>query len=203
MTPKHDYELPEYLDGQFMVTGPSKFSMGDTKLNHVLDGFGRISNFKIENGNIEMSSKLIDCKWLKLCQEKNTIIPGITFRETTPPRWMSKIPLMNIIGSLSNFDDNWVMPYRMPDNKTYVTMTDTASMLEFDPKTLETKGMIKWEDDIQGTTGTTHVKTLPNGDLVGVCAEINMKGENKLTAYRIKPDNIKKRIRIGSIDTGK
>lgn len=62
--------------------------------------------------------------------------------------------------------------------------------------------MIKWDDDIMGTTGTTHVKSLPNGDLVGVCAEITMKGENLLTAYRISGDNINKRIRIGSVNTG-
>jgi hypothetical protein len=50
-------------------------------------------------------------------------------------------------------------------------------MLKIDPKTLEPLGMIKWDDDILGTTGTTHVKTLPNGDLVGVCAEISMQKE--------------------------
>mgnify|MGYP000073441745 CR=1 FL=1 len=94
------------------------------------------------------------------------------------------------------------MPYRMPDNKTYVSLTDTPNMLKIDPKTLEPKGMIKWDDDIMGTTGTTHVKSLPNGDLVGVCAEITLKGENLLTAYRISGDNINKRIRIGSVNTG-
>jgi carotenoid cleavage dioxygenase-like enzyme len=115
---------------------------------------------------------------------------------------MSKIPLMNIVGSLQNFDNNWVMPYRMPDNKTYVSLTDTPNMLKINPQTLEPLGLIKWDDDIMSTTGTTHVKTLPNGDLVGVCAEITMKGENLLTAYRITAENINKRIRIGSVSTG-
>ena len=127
----------------------------------------------------------------------------MTFRETVPPRWMSKIPLMNIIGSLNNFDNNWVMPYRMPDNKTYVSLTDTPNMLKIDPETLAPLGLIKWDDDLLSTTGTTHVKTLPNGDLVGVCAEITMKGENQLTAYRITAENITKRIRIASVSTGK
>ena len=64
--------------------------------------------------------------------------------------------------------------------------------------------MIKWEDDILSTTGTTHVKTLANGDMVGVCSEISLpSGDNMLTAYRISGDNIYKRERIGSINTGK
>ena len=61
--------------------------------------------------------------------------------------------------------------------------------------------MIEFDGDIQGTTGTTHVKSLPNGDSVGVCAEITNQGKNQLTAYRINKDNIYKRIRIASIPT--
>ena len=129
-----------------------------------------------------MTSNLIDSNWLQLCQKEGKIIPGVTFRGTTPPRFISKIPLMNIISSLSNFDNNWVMPYRMPDGKTYVSLTDTPNMLKIDPETLKPEGLIKWEDDLMSTTGTTHVKTLPNGDLVGVVAEISMMGENLLTA---------------------
>jgi hypothetical protein len=33
--------------------------------------------------------------------------------------------------------------------------------------------------------------------------EISSRGENKLTAYKISPQNIKKRIKLGSIDTEK
>jgi hypothetical protein len=37
--------------------------------------------------------------------------------------------------------------------------------------------------------------------LIGVCAEISSKGENRLTAYKIEGDNIRKRYRLGSIQT--
>ena len=116
-----------------MVTGPSLFGMGDTKLTHVFDGFGRVSSFQISDGEVELSSTLIDCKWLKTCQEKNKIASGLLFRETNPPRWQSKIPLVNIIGVFQNWDNNWVMPYRMPDKKTFVAMTDSSFILKIDP----------------------------------------------------------------------
>jgi hypothetical protein len=38
--------------------------------------------------------------------------------------------------------------------------------------------MMEWDDDIQGTTGTTHVRSLPNGDMVGICSEIITSGDN-------------------------
>jgi len=67
--------------------------------------------------------------------------------------------------------------------------------------------MMEWDDDIQGTTGTTHVRSLPNGDMVGICSEIITSGdnigENQLTAYRVNKENINKRIRLGSVPTGK
>lgn len=66
---------------------------------------------------------------------------------------------------------------------------------------------MEWDDDIQGTTGTTHVRSLPNGDMVGICSEIitsgDKIGENQLTAYRVNKENINKRIRLGSVPTGK
>ena len=89
----------------------------------------------------------------------------------------------------------------MPDGKTYVGMTDTSDMLQIDIETLKQYGKIKWEDDLDCTMGTTHVKYLKNGDLVGSCGEISSRGENSLTAYKITKDNIRKRIKLGTVKT--
>lgn len=110
--------------------------MGDRSYSHVLDGFGRLSKWHIKDGEVKMTSSLLECKWLDKCKKDNNLIPGVSFRETTPPRKVSKIPLVNIIYSVAFFDNNWVMPWRMPDQKTYVSMTDTPNMLKIDIDTL-------------------------------------------------------------------
>ena len=61
---------------------------------------------------------------------------------------MSKIPFVNLMGSQKHFDNNWVMPARMPDGKTYIGMTDTPQMLELDIENLGQKGFIEWHDDL-------------------------------------------------------
>lgn len=94
------------------------------------------------------------------------------------------------------------MPWRLPDG-TYVSMTDTPNYLKIDIDSLEPQGMIKFDDDIKSQTGTTHVRSLPNGDTVGVVSETISGGKTQLTAYRISKDNINKRIRIGSVPTAK
>ena len=53
--------------------------------------------------------------------------------------------------------------------------------------------------------GTTHVKNLPNGDLIGICTEVSKDlvemGQNYLTAYRITGENIHYREMISRIPT--
>ena len=84
-----DYELPSYVHGEFMSTGPSQWTMGDRSYSHVLDGFGRLSKWSIKEGEVKMTSSLLDCKWYNKCKEANNLIPGASFRETSPPRWQS------------------------------------------------------------------------------------------------------------------
>lgn len=84
----------------------------------------------------------MDTLWKKTAEQYDEIIPGLTFRETNPPRWMSSLPFVNLYYSSQYFDNNWVMPNRMPDGKTYVGMTDTSDMLVMDIETLEQHGKI-------------------------------------------------------------
>lgn len=47
----------------------------------------------------------------------------------------------------------------------------------------------------------THVKNLPNGDMIGVCTEIGDKGKKFLTSYRVRGENIHQREVIGRVPT--
>lgn len=165
-----DYVLPDYVNGDFLSSGPSKWTMGNRSHTHVLDGFGRMSRYKIKDGEISFTSSLLECKWLKKCRQDNDLVPGLGFRGLSPPRWEQKVPFVSLYYTAEYFDDNWVMPWRLPDG-TYVSMTDTPNYLQLDIDTLEPQGMVKFDDDIKGQTGTTHVRSHPNGDTVGVVSE--------------------------------
>lgn len=105
---KDDYALPKWLDGEFLVSGPSKFYMGNMKVNTALDGFGRYSRFNIKDGDITFNSKLMNSTWFNECEKANKIIPGMTFMHTTPERWESKIPFVNLYYSSTYYDNDWV-----------------------------------------------------------------------------------------------
>ena len=68
-------------------------------------------------------------------------------------------------------------------------------------ETLEQKGFLEWEDGLKCNMAATHVKNLPNGDMIGVCTEIGEKGNKFITSYRVTKDNIHMRNVIGRVPT--
>ena len=101
------------------------------------------------------------------------------------------------------------MPWRMPDNKTTVFLTDMPAMLMFDVDSLSTNGKIlPFKDDIRNPTiGATHVvKDVNSEDTIGLVTEmpVGISGaKNFATFYRLQAKDLTKRVRIGSIPTDK
>lgn len=155
--------MPDWMNGSFYTSGPSKFEMGDVKLGMAVDGFGRFNRFEIGGGAVSFSSKMLDSKWLKLCEDKNDIEPNLLFQETTPPRLRSKIPGMNMYYASKYGDNIFVQLLQMPDKKTVVATTDEPAPLLIDPDTLSQKGMLSWDDNIACIMGITHAKLLKDG----------------------------------------
>ena len=91
-----DYTLPEWLDGDFLISGPSKFSMGNMKVNSALDGFGRFNRINFKDGEITLNSKMMNSTWYKMCEKAGKILPGMTFVPTSPVNWESKIPFVSL-----------------------------------------------------------------------------------------------------------
>ena len=54
------WQLPSWTDGVFMSSGPSKHDMNGTQINHYVDGYGRFSIFKIKDGKVTFSTKMLN-----------------------------------------------------------------------------------------------------------------------------------------------
>ena len=59
LTGNTDWQMPEWAEGVFVTSGPSKHEMNTTKFGHLLDGFGRFSNIKFREGKAHFTSKMI------------------------------------------------------------------------------------------------------------------------------------------------
>ena len=106
-------------------------------------------------------------------------------------------------------DNIGILPFRLPDNKTFVYTTDTAEWLEFNPDDLTTSGWFEWnKSDFGGNiaTGTTHiVNDVGTTDTIGLldALDVGITGmHNFLHFFRISADDIHKKIKIGTMDMG-
>jgi len=191
--------MPGWMDGSFYTSGASQFEMNDVKLGCAGDGFGRFNRFQIDNGQVHFTSKMLNSKWLKLCQTEKDIEPNLLFEETDPPRVRSKIPGMNMYYATKYGDNIWIQLSQLPDKKTFISTTDQAVPLLMDPESLGQLGMLKWEDDIACVMGITHTKYLKDGTLISYCQNKGL--ENTINVFKIDPATPLKREPIGSFTT--
>src|SRR5215813_3162467 len=52
-------EIPEFIRGAYYLNGPTRFSRGDFRYNHWLDGDGMVCALRFENGRVEFTSRFI------------------------------------------------------------------------------------------------------------------------------------------------
>ena len=125
---KTSWQMPNWANGVFVTSGPSKHEMNKTKFTHVLDGFGRFSNVQFRDGQARFTSKMIKSNFYNKSLSKCGIAAGMLFSETKPRRLTSLVPGMNLFHTLKN-DNNWVSMELLADNKTFVGTTDTKIKL--------------------------------------------------------------------------
>lgn len=119
------------------------------------------------------------------------------FLETTPKRWISNIPGANMYYFLTKQDNNWVQMEMLADNKTFVGTTDDNRKLEIDPVTLETRELIKWQDDEYCITGVSHSKRLVDGNYYSICEHFDIHTmKMNLMLFKLEGENTFKRKRI-------
>jgi len=130
------------------------------------------------------------------------------FQYPKPKRMADRLPGISMkFCSDKKCDNIGTMAFVLPDKKTFVMTTDQATMLQFNPDDLSTQSFFEFEagDYKKPTMGATHVvNDISTGDTIGLLSEMIIgfgPPKNVMTFYRIKADNVKNRIRIGSIPT--
>ena len=128
-----DGDVPAWLKGQYILGGPSRFSWGKRKLNHLFDGYARISSFHLDGSSaLRFSSRMLDSKWYNATRKAGDVTPQFLMNATTPRRASDDLPLLN---ALAPNDNNIVMPLRM-NASTWWYLSDSETRLQFDPASL-------------------------------------------------------------------
>jgi len=152
----HDRELsvegdiPSWVEGTLLRTGPARFGVGDRKLRHWFDGFAMLHSFAIADGEVRYSNKFLRSDAYTHATEEGEL--GYQEFATDPCRDIFERFFSMFSPNLT--DNANVNVSKQAD--AFVSMTETPIPVEFDPETLETVGLAEYEDDIDGHATTAH-----------------------------------------------
>jgi beta,beta-carotene 9',10'-dioxygenase len=123
-------ELPAWLTGSLIRTGPAKWEVGDQSMNHWFDGFAMLHRFGIADGRVSYANRFLQTKAYRAAKESGEI----TYSEfaTDPCR-----SLFGRVFSIFNpkISDNANVNLTKLGER-FVTMTETPIPVQFDPDTL-------------------------------------------------------------------
>lgn len=177
--------IPQWLSGSLLRNGPAKFEVGQDTFRHWFDGFAMLHRFSFEDGNVSYANKFLQSDVYKNAMQEGRI----TFSQfaTDPCKAIFKGSMTASVNA--NVSINKVAG-------EFVAMTETPLPVQFDPHTLDTLGVVNYDDQITGHHGSAH----PHYDFatrtsVSYLVEFGM--ESKFQVYSIK-DGEHRRTLIGS-----
>jgi beta,beta-carotene 9',10'-dioxygenase len=146
-------ELPAWLGGSLLRTGPAKFEVGERRLSHWFDGLAMLHRFTIDDGRVSYGNRFLESRSYRSARERGEIVYGEF--ATDPCRSLFK--RMQTL-----FSPGGVLPDNANINvarlgERFVAMTETPLPVQFDPQTLQSAGVRPFKAPGQLSTAHPHM----------------------------------------------
>ncbi len=185
-------QLPPWLHGSLLRTGPANWEVGSRSLSHWFDGEAMLHRFAIGEGKVSYANKFLNGRAHRANRERGEI----SYAEfaTDPCRSLFKraATLFNPKGGLS--DNCNVNLTRLGER--FIAMTETPIPVQFDPETLEAAG-VAYEPPGELTTAHPHMDRESRG-MLNYAAKLGPRSSYRF--FHLRPDARAPEL-IGSIPT--
>ncbi len=154
-------KLPDWLSGRLVRNGPGQWDLKEQRYNHWFDGLAMLHSFTFAQGQVAYANRFLHSN----VYEKDTTSGRINYRSfaTDPCRsWFSRV------FSLFSGDGDVPANANVSVEKIagqYVALTETPMAVRFDPQTLETLGVVEYDDALKGQMTTAHPHYDPERNL--------------------------------------
>lgn len=185
-------EVPGWLEGTLLRNGPAQFEVGERRFNHWFDGLAMLHSFTFHQGNVAYANRFLHSPAYRKARETGKI--SYSEFATDPCRSIFKRVTSAFQQSEPGGNAN-VNISKM--GAAFVALTETPVPVEFDPKTLQTVGVIHHDDAIAGQHNTPHPHYDPLNRM-GVNSITQFGPKSHYNLYGIK-DGETKRTLIGTI----
>ena len=160
-------ELPNWLQGSLLRTGPAKFEVGAESLGHWFDGFAMLHRFTIADGRASYGNRFLESRAYRAAREQGRLV----YDEfaTDPCRSLFK-RVQTLFSPGSALTDNAnVNVARMGER--FIAMTETPLPVEFDPRTLQAAGVRPFQAPGQLSTAHPHMDRT-SGSMLNYAAKL-------------------------------
>ncbi len=144
--------IPDWVHGTLVRNGPGQFEVDETSYRHWFDGLSQLHSFHISNGAVSYANRFIR----SVSYEEDNANGKVNYAgfAVDPCRSLFKRFFSAFIPDENPRPNANVNITKIADK--YIAMTEIPMAVEFDPKTLETIGVVDYDDDIKGQVTTAH-----------------------------------------------
>lgn len=172
--------IPGWLRGTLVRNGPARFEVGRRSYNHWFDGLAMLHAFALRDGNVAYTNRFLGSKSYREAMESGRIrrsefatdpctsLFGRVMATFRPPVTdNANIHVVRLAGGLA-------------------ALTETPLPIRFDAETLETLGVVEFQDDLEGVLTTAHPQADPvTGALYNYLTAFGLTSTYHL--YRLDP----------------
>ena len=179
-------ELPRWLSGSLLRTGPAKFEVGEQRMRHWFDGLAMLHRFTIAEGRVSYGSRFLESNAYRAAKERG----AISYREfaTDPCRSLFKRvqTLFSPEGVIS--ENANVNVTRLGER--FIAMTETPLPVQFDPQTLQAAGS-PYRAPGELTTAHPHLDRA-SGGMLNYAAKLGPRSSYRF--FGVDPDGVEPRV---------
>ena len=143
-------ELPSWLAGSLLRTGPAKFEVGSQQMRHWFDGLAMLHRFTIEHGRVSYGNRFLESRSYRAAKAEGQIVYGEF--ATDPCRSLFKRVQTLFSGGGVLTDNANINVTRLGER--FIAMTETPLPVQFDPHTLKAADVRPYR--VPGHLSTAH-----------------------------------------------
>lgn len=177
-------ELPAWLAGSLLRTGPARWEIGGRSLAHWFDGLAMLHRFTIDGGRVSYANRYLESQAYRAARDGGEL----AYREfaSDPCRSLFKRVHSTLVGDVS---DNGVVNIGRLGER-FVAMTETPLPVEFDPSTLAAAG-VPFEAPGQLSTAHPH-RDRATGAMLNYAAKLGPRSSYRF--FTVGPESVQPRV---------
>ncbi len=151
-------QLPPWLQGSLLRTGPAKWEVGDRTMNHWFDGLAMLHRFSFADGGVSYASRFLESRAYRAARDRGEI----AYSEFATDPCRSLFARVSAMFSPKLTDNANVNLTKLGER--FISMTETPIPVQFDAETLASAG-VAYDPPGQLTTAHPHMDRATNGML--------------------------------------